>query len=262
VAYLDCDVEEPNGGLFLQPQITDRRAVTVAIPAVDRAKCTQCGRCGEICQFSAIVPMVNEVLVFPELCHACGGCLRVCPAGAISETHRPTGMLETGRAGDVRFVQGELNVGEVMSPPVIAAVTAAAPPAELTIYDSPPGTSCPVIESIREADLVLLVTEPTPFGLNDLKLAVDMVRALELPCAVVVNRSDVGDGETSEYCRRERLDVLAELPHDRAVAEAYSRGELAVNAIPAYRRTYLRLLEEIERRTPGAPDSPGGATRE
>jgi len=250
VGYLDCDVEEPNGFLFLKPRINDTRPVNVSIPKVDLAKCSGCGQCGRICQYSAIVSMNKQVLVFAELCHGCGGCWRVCPTGAITESHRQTGQLELGTAGDVQCVQGLLNIGEVMSPPVIAAVKDAAPEVDILIIDSPPGTSCPVIESVRGSDFVLLVTEPTPFGLNDLKLAVEMIRALQLPFAVVINRADVGDGETRQYCQRQRIDVLAEIPDDRQVAEAYSRGEMACDAIPTYRELYGDLLDSLTKRVP------------
>jgi MinD superfamily P-loop ATPase len=245
VGYLDCDVEEPNGFLFLKPQIDQTQPVNVSIPTVDLDKCNGCGQCGEICQYSAIVSMNKQVLVFAELCHGCGGCWLVCPTGAITESHRQTGQLELGRADGVQCVQGMLNIGEVMSPPVIAAVKDAAPDVDVLVIDSPPGTSCPVIESVRDSDFVLLVTEPTPFGLNDLKLAVEMVQTLKLPFAVVINRADVGDGETRRYCERQRIDVLAEIPDDRQVAEAYSRGEIACDAIPKYRELYNDLLTRL-----------------
>ena len=250
VGYLDCDVEEPNGFLFLRPQIDQTRPVNVSIPKVDLDKCIGCGQCGRICQYSAIVSMNKQVLVFAELCHGCGGCWLVCPTGAITESCRQTGQLEIGKAADVHCVQGLLNIGEAMSPPVIAAVKDAAPDVDILVIDSPPGTSCPVIESVRDSDFVLLVTEPTPFGLNDLKLAVEMVRALKLPFAVVINRADVGDGETRQYCQRQRIDVLAEIPDDRQVAEAYSRGEMACDAIPKYRELYSDLLDSLTKRVP------------
>ena len=250
VGYLDCDVEEPNGFLFLKPQIEETRTVNVSIPKVDAEKCNGCGQCGRICQYSAIVVMDKKVLVFPELCHGCGGCWLVCPTGAITESYRRTGQLELGKAGDVHCVQGLLNIGEAMSPPVIAAVKDAAPDVDFLVIDSPPGTSCPVIESVRGSDFVMLVTEPTPFGLNDLKLAVEMVRALKLPFAVVINRADVGDGDTKAYCTRQRIEVLAEVPDDHQVAEAYSRGEMACEVIPKYRELYRDLLNSLAKRVP------------
>ncbi|MCC7174098.1 MAG: ATP-binding protein [Bryobacterales bacterium] len=244
-AYVDCDVEEPNGHLFLKPEIAFSRPAGRLIPQVDESKCTHCGLCGEICQYSAIVCAGEKVLVYPELCHACGGCVLVCEPGAITEVTREIGVLETGFAGPVRFVQGRLNVGEAMSTPLIREVKAAAPAAGLVIIDSPPGTSCPAIESVRGADFVLLVTEPTPFGLNDLKLAVEMVRALKLPLAVAVNRARFGDNETHKYCRRQGIEILVEIPDDRRVAEAYSRGILACEAAPEFRATMRELLAVI-----------------
>jgi len=245
VTYVDCDVEEPNGHIFLKPQFESSTPVGTLIPKVDDAKCTHCGKCGEICQYSAIAALEKAVLVFAELCHGCGGCSLVCPTGAISEVLHETGTVEVGSAGAVRFVHGLLNVGEPMSPPVIRAVKAAAPAGDLVILDVPPGTSCPVIESVRGADFVILVTEPTPFGLNDLKLAVEMVRALKLPFGVVINRADLADGETRSYCRQNRIDILQEVPDDRKVAEAYSRGVLAAEAMDEYRSLFARLLERV-----------------
>ena len=245
VAYLDCDVEEPNGHIFLKPEITHGEPVGTLIPRVDEEKCTLCGKCGQICQYSAIVCVGRKVLVYPELCHACGGCRLVCPEDAIAEVPREMGLLETGRAGPIQFVQGALNVGEAMSPPVIKAVKTAAPETDLIITDAPPGTSCPVIESIRNCDFVLLVTEPTPFGLNDLKLAVEMVRVLELPFGVLINRADVGDRAVHQYCSKERIQVLAEIPDDRRIAEAYSRGEMVCEVLPNYRSLFTQLLKDL-----------------
>jgi MinD superfamily P-loop ATPase len=245
VAYVDCDVEEPNGHIFLKPQFETSTPVGTMIPKVDEALCTHCGRCGEICQYSAIAAMEKAVLVFPELCHGCGGCSLVCPAGAITEVLHETGTVQVGSAGAIRFVHGLLNVGQPMSPPVIRAVKQAAPAADLALFDAPPGTSCPVIESVRETDYVILVTEPTPFGLNDLKLAVEMVRALKLPFGVVINRADLGDGEARSYCRQNRIGVLEEVPDDRKVAEAYSRGVLAAEAIEEYASLFERLLGKV-----------------
>ena len=243
VAYLDCDVEEPNGALFLKPEMTGSEPVRVSVPAVDLDKCTECGLCGEICQYSAIVPMQGKVLLFPELCHGCGGCWLVCEPGAIAESHRVTGRIERGRAGPVQCVQGLLDVGQAMSPPVIKAVKAAAPGADVVVMDAPPGTSCPVIESVRDADCVLLVTEPTPFGLHDLKLAVEMVRTLGLPFGVVINRAECGDSETHQWCAAEGIPVLAEIPDDRDIAEAYSRGELMCSALPDYTPLLADLID-------------------
>jgi len=245
VVYVDCDVEEPNGHLFLKPSIENRRLVGRPVPSVDLSRCTHCGKCSEICQFSAIVTIRDKVLIYPELCHGCGGCLLVCPEQAISEVSREIGLLETGMAGSIQFVHGMLNVGEVMSPPLIREVKAAAPDGDLVIIDCPPGTSCPVIESVREADFVLMVTEPTPFGLNDLTLAVEMVRALQLPCGIVINRAGLGDRGVCEYCADERLPILGEIADDRRIAEAYSRGELACQAVDGYDIIFGKLLADV-----------------
>jgi len=261
VSYVDCDVEEPNGHLFLKPDWLIRRPVTRLVPQVDESKCTHCGACGEICQFSAIAPLGTVILVYPELCHSCGGCTLVCSAGAITETLREIGVLEMGWSQNVQFAHGVLNVGEAMSPPLIRQVKSALPMTNLTLIDAPPGTSCPVIESVIGADLLLLVTEPTPFGLHDLKLAVDMGRALRLPLGVVVNRADTGDGHTLEYCQANRLPILAEIPDDRGVAEAYSRGILASQVSDEYRERFTQLLARIDDMMPTSGTAPIAAGR-
>jgi len=248
VVYVDCDVEEPNGHIFLKPEFDGTTAVGTLVPKVDESKCTHCGDCGDICQFSAIVSIGKSVLVFAELCHGCGGCSLVCPSGAITEVPYETGKVQVGRAGPVAFAHGLLDVGQAMSPPLIKAVKAAAPPGEVTIIDSPPGPSCPVIESVRGCDFLLLVTEPTPFGLNDLKLAVAMARVLALPFAVVINRCDLGDEKALTYCRSQEIDVLAEIPDDRKIAQAYSRGEMICEVLPHYAEVFQTLLARIESR--------------
>ncbi len=245
VAYLDCDVEEPNGHLFLQPQIMREEPINKLVPVVDQARCTHCALCSRACRYGAIACVGQQTLIFAQLCHSCGGCVLACPQDAIREEPRPIGLLRTGTRGPLQFVEGLLNVGESMSPPAIRAVKGAAPNVELTIYDCPPGTSCGVIESVRGCDLLLLVTEPTPFGLYDLHLAVEMSRVLNLKFAVVVNRADAGDRQVWDYCRQQRIAILAEIPDDRAVAEAYSRGELAARSVPQFADRMVRLLETI-----------------
>jgi MinD superfamily P-loop ATPase len=245
VSLLDCDVEEPNCHIFVKPEIHSREPVTVPVPVVDESKCTACGECGRICQYHAIVSLKTEPLVFPEMCHGCGGCMPVCPTKAITEVPREVGVVEIGRSGGVTFVRGVLHVGEAMAPPVIRAVKRHIAREGLTIIDAPPGTSCPVITSVRGSDFVVLVTEPTPFGLHDLQLAVETVRQLDLPFGVVINRSDVGDERVALYCKEEGIPVLAEIPDDRRIAEAYSRGEIAVDVLPDVRPWFLRLYEEV-----------------
>jgi len=252
VRLLDCDVEEPNCHIFMRPQISVRETVGVPVPEVDAEKCTACGKCGDICQYSAIVSLKTTPLVFPELCHGCGGCVAVCKPGAISEVPREVGVVERGKAGEIDFGHGVLRVGEAMSPPLIQAVKRAVgsndEDGHLTIVDAPPGTSCPVIEAVKGADFVVLVTEPTPFGLNDLRLAVEMTRVLGLPLGVVVNRAGVGDDRVAEYCAAEGVSILAELPDDRRIAEAYSRGQTVFEALEDYRAVFGELLATIVQR--------------
>ncbi|MCK4341838.1 MAG: ATP-binding protein [Phycisphaerae bacterium] len=245
-AYLDCDVEEPNGHLFLKPALAERTPVAIPVPRVIEQACEQCGQCGAICQYSAIVCLGQKVLVYPELCHGCGGCALACPCQAIIEVPREIGVVERGQAGPVQFVHGLLNVGEAQSPPVIKAVRAAAPDVDWLVIDAPPGTSCPVITAVLNSDFVVLVTEPTPFGLNDLILAVETVRQLELPFGVVINRADVGDGRVVDYCAAEQIPVLLEIPDDRRIAEAYSRGELVIDAVPETQAAFEQLQARLE----------------
>jgi MinD superfamily P-loop ATPase len=249
VVYLDCDVEEPNGQIFLRPIKDWQKTVTVSVPRVDPVVCDLCGQCGQICQFSAIVCVGQKVLVFPELCHSCGGCDLVCPLSAITEVPRGIATVMAGHTGSLRYVQGLLNIGEAMSPPVIRAVKAEAPEADLVIVDAPPGTACPVVEAVKGCDHVLLVTEPTPFGLHDLELALETVRSLGISCEVVINRAGLNGSTTKELCRRKGVEVVAEFPDSRRVAEAYSRGELASEKDPEIRDLVGSLLGHLENST-------------
>ncbi len=251
VQLLDCDVEEPNCHLFLRPEIHESATVYLPTPRVDADKCTGCGRCGDVCEFSAIVCIAprdggkRNVLTFPELCHACGGCALACPEKAIAEIPREIGVVEEGRADGLAFVQGRLRVREAMSPPLIHAVKQRIDPEVVAIVDAPPGAACPVIAAVEGADFVALAAEPTPFGLNDLAIAVETLRALRLPLGVVINRCDIGDDRVRRYCEREGVRILGEIPDDRRVAECYSRGELASTALPDYEQRFLRLYDAI-----------------
>ncbi|MFA4943426.1 MAG: ATP-binding protein [Lentisphaeria bacterium] len=241
VQYVDCDVEAPNGHLFLHPAITERREACLPVPAVDAARCTGCGECARFCQYNALAALGTNVLTFPELCHGCGGCAKLCPAGAIREVPRRIGVVESGQAGTVRVTQGRLDVGHPAAPPLIRAVKRQAGADGLAILDCPPGTACPVVAAVRGCDALLLVTEPTPFGRHDLTLAVALARGLRLPLAVAINRCDTGDRQTEAYCRAEGLPVLLRLPDDRRVAEAYSRGEGMLAARPEWARLFRQL---------------------
>jgi MinD superfamily P-loop ATPase len=246
VQLLDCDVEEPNAHLFIKPDIHDVETVTTVVPEVDMKKCTLCGECARICQFKAIVVLGTTVLPFTELCHSCGGCMRVCAENAIRESHRELGVIERGSKNGLEFVHGKLRVSEAMSPPLIRKVLAFIRPEALNIVDAPPGTSCPVIAAMKGANFVLLVTEPTPFGLYDLKLAVGAVKILNIPCGLVINRSDMGDDHVRNYADKEGLPILMEIPFDRRIAEAYSRGEMIVDVMPEWKERFLALHQHIE----------------
>lgn len=254
VQYLDCDVEEPNGHIFLKPKINRSQQVTVDIPQVDLEKCIGCGKCGEICQYSAIVCIKEHVLTFEQLCHSCGGCLRVCPAGAIKTKPLSIGQIEFGKAGNIDFVSGKLRIGNVRTPSVIREVKKCIKEGCLTIIDVPPGTSCPVVEAVKGTDFVLLVTEPTPFGLNDLKLAVELVREMGLPFSVVVNRDGIGNNDVEKYCEAESIDIVMKLPDDRRIAEIYSTGQIIVDVLSGYRKRFSELYEYIKSVKAGIDD--------
>jgi MinD superfamily P-loop ATPase len=247
--FLDCDVEEPNAALFLQPVLDRRTEVGILIPEIDLNKCTYCGRCAEVCVWHAIAVVGKKVLVFPELCHGCGSCTLNCPEEAIHEVLNVMGTLESGRAGPIVFGQGTLNVGQAMSVPIIRQLKAKhllAEDEQVAILDAQPGASCPVVETMRGSDYVLLVTEPTPFGLHDLRLAVEVARdELGLPVGVVVNRDGIGDAGVEEYCASERIPILMRIPLDRRIGEAVSNGQSLVEALPEYRPRFRELYERV-----------------
>lgn len=242
---LDCDVEEPNAHLFLHPSIDRSEIVTTFVPGVDEGRCTLCRKCAEICRFRAMTVVGKKVLVFPKLCHSCGGCQVVCPEGAITEGSRELGVIEWGTGAGVPLVQGRIRIGEAMAPPLIRKVRSKADTATTVIIDAPPGTSCPVIAAMRGADFVLLVTEPTPFGLHDLELAVGAVRILGIPCGLVINRADMGDDAVREYARKEQIRVFMEIPFDRKIAEAYSRGRTIVEEMPEWEDHFREMHRQI-----------------
>lgn len=246
VQLLDCDVEEPNAHLFIQGTAVANTPVHIPVPEIDKDLCDGCNACGSFCEYSAIVSFGKAPILFPEMCHGCGGCMKVCPRHALSERDRRIGVVETFQADTVTLVHGRLDVSVAMAPPLIRAVKEKADNNMPVIMDAPPGTSCPVITTLREVDYVVLVTEPTPFGLHDLTLAVDMVRELDIPFAVVVNRNGIGDNRVHEYCRQEDIPILLEIPDDRRIAEAYSRGELMVDALPEYKVMFQDLFLQIE----------------
>ncbi len=245
VQLLDCDVEEPNDHIFIKPDIRHQNAVSIPVPKVDEEKCTHCGKCAEVCAYNAIAVVKEYVLTFPELCHGCGACSYLCPEQAISEVANDIGIIETGNAGAIDFVHGKLTIGQAMAPPVIRKVKELADKNKVAIIDASPGTSCPVVEAIKESDFCLLVTEPTPFGLNDLALAVETVRQLDIPCGIVLNRAGAGNGKTLEYCRKENLPILLTIPLDIEIAHLYSKGVALVEGMPQWREDFVGLFNKI-----------------
>jgi len=247
VQLLDCDVEEPNDHIFLKPVIAQKEAVCIPVPEIDEGKCSHCGLCAEACAYNALAVLPDRVMVFPELCHGCGACSYLCPEKAISEEGRETGVVEWGDAGGIDFVQGRINVGEAMAPPAIRQVRERANADGVVIVDVPPGTSCPVVEAIKGSDFCLLVTEPTPFGFNDLILAVETVRELGIPLGVVLNRAGGEYKKVEEYCRKENIPILLTIPLDTRIARLYSRGVTMAEGMPETRELFVRLWSEIRK---------------
>jgi len=245
IQLLDCDVEEPNDHIFMKPVINRTETVYIPVPQVDETRCTYCGRCAEVCVYHAIAVFSEHVLTFPQLCHGCGACGYLCPEKAISEVQREIGTVEYGQSNEITFVQGRLTVGEAMAPPVIKKVKEHIRNNCAVIVDAPPGTSCPVVESIKGSNFCLLVTEPTPFGLNDLVLAVQTVRELKIQCGVIINRAGTGDIRVEEYCRKKGIPVLLTIPLDTEIARLYSRGVTLVDGMPGWKRNFIRLFDQI-----------------
>ena len=253
VMAVDLDVEEPNLHLFLHPELTGEEPAFMEVPERDPERCTLCGQCADFCQFKALSVMGKTLLIFPEMCHGCGGCLLVCPEVALRPGGRELGQIVSGnfRAGrieDAGFLMGRLRVGEAMSPPLMRQVKARLPQGGATdvLIDSPPGVSCPAVNAVMDADVVVLVTEPTPFGLHDFRLAVQAFRPLGKPLGAVINRAGIGDTTVQDFCRAEGIPVWAQLPFNRAVAEAYSRGEVAASAVPEMRAMLLALMAHMQ----------------
>ena len=248
VRLLDCDVEAPNAALYLKPRLGNRKPVGIMVPVVNANRCTHCGECAQVCQYHAIAVFGKGVLVFPELCHGCGSCTLVCPENAITEEFKKTGVLENGPSTQgIDFFHGRLDIGEPMAVPVIRELKKWQPPPTevIEIRDAPPGASCPVVETVRDADFALLVTEPTPFGLHDLRQVVEMVRAMGIPAGVILNRDGVGDGAVEAFCAEAGLPILMRIPFERRIAEALAAGHMLPHAFPEYRSRFLELYHTI-----------------
>ncbi len=245
VQLLDCDVEEPNAHIFIKPSIKNRMPVFILVPEVDKTRCNFCGKCKEVCAYNAIAVLKKDVLVFKELCHGCGACAYLCPEGAIKEVNKEIGFVEIGEKDNLQFAHGKLKIGEAMSPPLIKAVKQYMNPTRTVIVDIPPGTSCPVIEAIKRSDYCVLVTEPTPFGLYDLILAIEVIRKLKIPFGVVINRADLGNRKTEDYCHKENIPILMKIPFKKEIAKAYSRGEIIIETLPEYKKSFQQLFSKI-----------------
>lgn len=259
VVAVDLDVEAPNLHLFLKPAINDQVASTIAIPEIQDDRCTRCRICTDICQFKAIGIFGDVVMTFPEMCHGCGACWALCPEKAITPARRELGQILSGRSLQGEFIMGRLRVGEAMSPPLMRDVKrhlnqGPAGESRDVIIDAPPGVSCPAINAVMDADVIVLVTEPTPFGLYDLTLAQKAFAPLEIPMGVVVNRSDIGTRDVQVHCRKTGLPILAEIPFQRDIAEAYAQGQVIVDAVPATRPLFeslaLRVMALADHKTP------------
>ena len=245
--FLDCDVEAPNAHIFLKPAFDRRQTVGISIPVIDEDKCTHCGKCAEVCQYNAIAVLGKKTLVFPQLCHGCGSCTAICPEEAISEVENPIGILEGGvTTGGIEFARGVMNVGEPMAVPIVRRLKRwiEPQPGQMTIIDAPPGTSCPVVASIRDSHYLILVTEPTPFGLHDLKLALRVAHELGIPSGVVINRDDGDYAPLEKFLREEALPVLLRIPFDRDIAEGIAQGLALVETQPEYLEKFKRLYND------------------
>lgn len=251
VQLLDCDVEEPNAHIFIKPEIKKREPAYILVPEVDEAKCLFCGICKQVCAYNAIAvipPSDNikgSVLIFPHLCHGCGACALLCPQKAIKEVNKDIGIIEIGNKDDLQFIHGRLNIGEAMSPPVIRQVKDHINPKRTVIIDAPPGTSCPVITAVKGSDFCILVTEPTPFGLNDLILAVEVVKKLKMPFGVVINRADIGDDKVDQYCKDNNVPILMRIPFDREIALLYSKGIPIVLEKKEYKEKFQNVFNLV-----------------
>lgn len=247
VQFFDCDVEEPNAYLLIKPEINKTQVVNVFVPVVNEKLCNLCGKCADFCQYNALFASTDKVLVFPDLCHSCGGCALVCPAGAIREKPTRIGTLTYASRGDIELVYGELDVQRPMSVPIIAEIKQQIIRDKHVILDSPPGTSCPVIQTIQGSDFCVLVTEPTPFGLHDLKIIVQVLEKMTVPFGVVVNRAGIGDKKVYEFCDEKDIPILLEIPYDEQIAKLYSQGIPFSQEMPDWKTEFQKLFKTIER---------------
>ncbi len=242
--YIDCDVEEPNGALFLNPKLKEVVPVKVLVPHIDENLCDGCGICARTCKFNALAVIKGKVVKFPEICHHCGACVIACPQDAITEEPREIAVIEADDEG--LFMQGRLNIGEPISVPVIKELKQRAKEDGPVFLDCAPGASCTAVESIENSDFCILVTEPTPFGLHDLKIAVSLVRKMEIPFGVVINKAMEHDRRIQDYCKSENIEVLLEIPYLREIAENYSKGIVPAMIKDEWKEKFAGLYNRIK----------------
>lgn len=249
VVLSDLDVEEPNSGLFIKGALIKEENKFTMKPEWKEDKCTLCGLCQEVCNYNAIVKLGNEIVVFPELCHSCYACSELCPTNALPMVPQKMGVLKHFEKNGISFIESRLDIGQEQAVPLIAQTLEFVDEnfldTSIKLYDSPPGTSCPVIEATKDADFIILITEPTPFGFNDLKLAIETMKKLEKKFAVVINRFGIGNDDVVEYCEKENIPLIAKIPNDRKVAELYSRGELIYDKIPEVKQELKKITDYI-----------------
>lgn len=248
--YVDCDVEAPNGHLFLKPQNLVTQPVTVNVPLVDPSKCTGCRRCVDFCHYNALALLKKKLIIFYEICHSCAGCVLLCPEHALSKTQRPIGVVESGISGGVTVVTGRLNTGEVSGVPIIKELMTRLPDQGLTIIDCPPGSACSVMESIRKADFCLLVAEPTLFGAHNLEMVYNLVTLFKKPFGVVLNKCLPGENPSAQLCREKGLDILAKIPYDSELGQINASGLVAARESKAFSHLFGNLLRRIEEEVP------------
>ncbi len=248
VQFLDCDVEEPNSNIFLNTDFSEKKEISVPIPKIDYSKCNFCKKCAKVCEYNAIAVLKDTVLVFENLCHGCGACTMLCPEGAISEIPLKIGILESGYSNKIKFAHGKINIGYAMPGPMIRAVKKSADRGKTVIIDAPPGTSCPMVLSVKGSNFCILVTEPTPFGLNDLSLAVEVLRKLKIPFGVVLNLADMGDKKVEDYCKKEKIEILMKIPFKKEIAVGYSKGIPLVKVFPEYKEKFKKIYEKINKK--------------
>lgn len=251
VVLVDLDVEEPDSGLFLNAELISKEDKFKMIPKWDKDKCTLCGLCQKVCNYNAVIQLGNEIMVFPELCHSCYACSELCPTSALPMLPKKMGELKQFKSNNLVFIESRLDIGEEQAVPLIAQTNEYVDkhfPNEINkIFDCPPGTSCPVIEATKDADFVILVTEPTPFGLNDLILAVETMKTLNKIFAVVINRYGIGNDDVIEYCEKEKIPIIAKIPNSRKIAELYSNGKLIYKDIPEVKKQFENIKNYISK---------------